>query len=361
MDDRLKFQAKRCLDFWEGQVSNRPLISFWVGSFSIPDLYPFSMSRLPDGTLTADDIVLEIFRDDYQRLYTNNLGTGSDVPWAAFPIMTIPWLEAILGCTIQKSGNNIWAEPLPGTLEQIPTRRIDLGGNAWLEKLLEFTQWLIDFSAGRFPVSAALMRGPSDLLSAMRGSTQMCLDIIDRPDAVKKIMGDLAEFWIKVAQQQIDLIPPFDGGYSFGQIYLWGREKGAWFQDDAVALLSPKHFKQFLFPFEKRIASALPKSGIHLHPRTLFVVDDLLDIADLGVIEVNYEPYGVTLKDMLPYLIKAVRRKRVVLWGDFNEQDLIFLKENLPAQNLCLQMNVGSAEKARSAMALVNSIWGMGN
>ncbi len=86
-----------------------------------------------------------------------------------------------------------------------------------------------------------------------------------------------------------------------------------------------------------------------------------MDIPKLGAIKIKYEPYGVTLSDMLPYLKKVSDKKRLVLWGNFNEQDLIFIKQNLSAKNLCLQMSVDFVQRARSAMELVNSIWNGGN
>ena len=82
-----------------------------------------------------------------------------------------------------------------------------------------------------------------------------------------------------------------------------------------------------------------------------------MDIPKLGAIKINYELNGVTLSDMLPYLKKISDKKRLVLWGNFNEQDLTFIKQNLPAKQLCLQMNVDSAQDSRLAFELVSSIW----
>ena len=353
----ISFNSENCLDFWANKPIQHPLISFWVGTFSIPDLYPNCMKLLPDGPLSAKDIDLELCRMDYESLFEKNLETMSDTPWSAFPLMTIPWVEAILGCPINKNGINIWAESPDENLEQFLSRSIDLDNNAWLQKLLEFTQWLVDLSASRFPVSVSLMRGPSDLLSALRGPSQMCLDFYDSPDLVLKVMEKLTDLWIKIAHRQMALIPPFMEGFGFGQIYLWGLKKCAWFQDDAVALLSPKHYRRFLLPFEETIAASLPASGIHLHPQSLFVVDDLITIPDLDVIEINYEPTGPTLKDLLPCIQKIVAEKCLVLWGDFSEEDLSLLKQNVSTGNLCLQINVDFAQSAQSKLALVKKIW----
>jgi len=357
VEEEVAVNTERSLGFWSGQAADRPLISFWIGSFSIPDLYPLSMSRLPDGQLTANDIDFQLFEEDYISLYETNLDSKADVPWSAFPLMTIPWLEAILGCPIIKKGKNIWAEPLDGGLQGFLSKSLDLNTNPWLDQLLGLNRWLGSLSACRFPVSASLMRGPSDLLSAICTPTRMCLEIVDHPDLVVQALELLTDFWIQVAQQQLENIPPFKGGYSFGQIFLWGQKKGAWFQDDAVALISPRHYRQFLLPCEQKIATALPASGIHLHPGSLFMVDDLVHIPELDVIEINYEPYGVTLEKMLPFLIKVQKSKRLVLWGEFTLDDLAFLNRNLPTENLCLQMNVVHAEAGKQMMKQVCELW----
>lgn len=323
----------------------------------IPDLYPHSMQALPDGFLTPEMLQKEIFEKDFHSLYLKNLANNSDAPWSAFPLMTIPWLEAILGCPIKKKGDNIWAESRDKNLEELLSEPIDIENNPWLEKLLECTHWLVNYSAGRFPVSVSLMRGPSDLLSALRGPAQMCLDFVDYPELMLKLLEKLTNLWIHICWKQLDLIPSFEGGFSFGQIFLWGQNKGAWFQDDALTLISPAYYREFLLPFEKKIAASIPVSGIHLHPRSLFVIDHLVNIPELDVIEINFEPSGPSLKELLPSFIKTLKNKCLVIWGDFSEQDLLFLKDNLPTRRLSLQINSNSAEEARLKILQVKKIW----
>ena len=357
MSGRIPVDRDRCLNFWRGVDTARPLISFWVGTFSITDLYPHSMRSLPDGILDPRQLTFELFDQDYCDLYEKNLASSSDTPWAAFPIMTIPWLEAILGCPIVKKEDNIWADPREISLADFADSPVDLENNIWLEKLLEFTGWLVELSAGRFPVSVSLLRGPSDLLSAVRTPSQMCIDFIDHPDLVLEAMERVTTAWIRAACLQMDLIPSYMDGYSFGQIFLWAPGKCSWFQDDAVALMSPDHYVKFLLPFEKQIASSLPFSGIHLHPRSLFVVDELINIPGLDVIEINYESYGPHLEEMLGTFVKIVSKKRLVVWGEFSDGDLRFLRDNLPSKNLCLQVNVPTAEFARKKSILMNELW----
>ncbi|NIV30391.1 MAG: hypothetical protein GWN58_13115, partial [Anaerolineae bacterium] len=159
---------------------DRPLLSSWVGTFGVVEHYLHGMGSLPNGELRPSDLNFEKFRPDYERLFANHRATGVDVPWAAFPLMTMPWVEAIIGCPIHHRDGNIWAGHWLDTYER--RDEIELRpGNPWLERLLEFTDWLARVSDGRFPVSVSLMRGPLDLLAAIRGSERMCLDLFDYP------------------------------------------------------------------------------------------------------------------------------------------------------------------------------------
>jgi hypothetical protein len=315
------------------------------------------MELLPDGLLKPGDLVMEHFKDDYLNLFAKHKRTNSDVPWAAFPIMTIPWVEAIIGCPIIKKGNNIWAEASMKDHKQAFPDEFDISANGWLDKLLEFSQWLIQIAEGRFPVSVSLMRGPIDLLSALRGPTNMVYDFYDFPNQTAETLGKLTEIWEKIANAQLNLISAFKEGYSFGVIYLWGQEKGGWIQDDAIAFLSPKFYEAYALPNEEKLAACMPLTGMHLHPNSLYVVNNLLAIPTLKVIEVNYEPTGPKLDQLMPVFKKIIEKKKLAIWGDFSNEDLILLLRELPPKNLCLQVMAGTPEEANAKIRKIHEIW----
>jgi hypothetical protein len=270
--------------------------------------------------------------------------------------MTLPWVEAIVGCPVYHRNGNIWAGHWLETYER--RDEIELKpGDAWLERLLEFTDWLVDASDGRFPVSVSLMRGPLDLLSAIRGPERMCLDLFDYPEELDSILNRLTDIWIEVAHAQLARIPAFEGGYNLGLITLWGRRPGGWFQDDAVALWSPKYYRRHLCSCEERLAGCMETTGIHLHPPALFVIEDLVAMADLDVIEVNLEEIGPTLEEMVPYLRRALESKNLVVWGDFTARDFRIMKDHLPTRGLALQVMAETPEGVRALVDEVNRIW----
>jgi len=54
------------------------------------------------------------------------------------------------------------------------------------------------------------MRGPADMCSALRGGTNLALDLYDDPEKVEKVrrlVEPYADVWIEVGQAQLDLAP----------------------------------------------------------------------------------------------------------------------------------------------------------
>ena len=77
----------------------------------------------------------------------------------------------------------MWAKPWLDSYAEIEQMGLPIY-RAWLEKLVGFTQWLVRLSDGRFPVALSLMRGPADLLSAVRGAEKAIYDLYDFPAEV---------------------------------------------------------------------------------------------------------------------------------------------------------------------------------
>ncbi len=345
-----------CDAFWMRQELDRPLLAGWVGSFEVPTLYPNGLAHLPEGRLRPDDIQFETFRTDYENLFEQHSQVRMDVPWAAFPLLPVPWVEAILGCPIYTRGGNFRAEPWLDSYEAILDSGLepDVG---WLQKLLDFVRWLVKLSAGRFPVALSLMRGPADLLAAMRGAERSVYDLYDRPEMLKAILQMITDLWIDVARAQMACIPEFAGGYSFSIINLWGRSPGGWFQDDAIAYWSPSFYRQYARDCEARLSGWSDLTGIHLHSTGLFTVDDLVEMPELDVIEVNLDDVGLRIPQMIPWFQKILEKKRLYIWGALTEEDLTVLRANLPVKGLALQLIAETPERVQALIDRAKEIW----
>lgn len=347
----------RCRAFWQRQPTDRPLLATWVGSYQFSDLFPSGLRMLPEGVLAPEDIETEYFRQDYERLFAQHRAATADVPWAAFPLVVFPWAEAVAGCQIIHREGNIWTEPCIENYEAFEAAGGLRQAAAWRDKLVEFTRWLVALSAGRYPVAISLLRGPVDLLAAMRGAQTSVLDLVDRPESVQGLLDALTEMWIDLAYAQAAEIAPFAGGYGWSIQNLWSEEPGGWFQDDAVAFWSPSLYRRYALPRERRLSQCLPRTGCHLHSGALFTVPELIHFPDLDVIEMNVDVVGKTITQMIPAFQRVLQAGRLYVWGSFSDEDLRVMHDNLSSEGLALQLMADSPEAVNAMIRRVEEIW----
>ena len=305
--------------FYHGEPSDRPLLGFNLG-FYIHQAYPTLAKSLPKGQVMPDDILVDPFLEDCERLYQAHLRLGDDYPFIAAPFIYIPWMEAIMGCPIHASETTLWAEPAVDDWGSWHWRRPSVDSDPWARKLIELMEALVDHSNGRYPVAATLMRGPADLLSAMRGAIRFPLDFYDCPDLVRRAAELCAEVWIEVGKAQLDMVPVSSVGYMAGAHGLrsWAPDKLIWLQEDAMALLSPRLFQDVILPLDRRIASEFPCVAFHLHGSALWAVDDLAGAPELNVIELNYESAQCDVEGTFAGWHAILKRKPLVIWKEFN-------------------------------------------
>lgn len=356
-DDRTPIpDFERCDAFWAREDVDRPLLASWVGSYQMADLYPCGLSELPNGKLDPSDIDFENFRPDYEQLFEVHRQAHADIPWAAFPVMVVPWVEVIVGCSIYHHAGNVWAEPWLDDYQRLVEEGLQLD-RAWLEKLVAFIDWLTNLSDGRFPVALSLMRGPADLLAAMRGAEQSIYDLYDHSEHVDGALQLLTDAWIEVARAQLSRVSTFADGYCLSVQNLWAREQGGWFQDDSVAFWSPTFYRRYARSYEDQLSRCMDVTGVHLHAASLFTVDELIKMPELHVIEVNLDDVGLRIPDMIPRFQQILETKRLMVWGAFTVEDLTLMKENLPARGLALQLMGSTPEAVRNLIREARHVW----
>jgi hypothetical protein len=85
----------------------------------------------------------------------------------------------------------------------------------------------------------------------------------------------------------------------------------------------------------------------HLHPTSFFILDDLLQIEGLQTIEINKDIGGPSIAEMLPEFRNVLREKRLVLWGDLDQDELGLLLAELPYEGLYLHIVAPTIAEAR--------------
>jgi hypothetical protein len=274
--------------FFSREPMDRPLIGSWLFPLFIDEQFPRLAAILPRGRVTPDDIRVEPFLRDVDRLAEAYARLDDDYPFCLGAFYGVPWMEAIMGCPIHFSGESMWAEPCVADWETFSFQPPDLECNRWLQKLLELLDALVSHAGEQYCCSPTLMRGIADMCAAMRGASALPPDLLEFPVYVERLAAICADVWIEVAEAQLARIPASPDGYFVGGgcMRYWAADKGVWLQDDAIELLSPRLYREIFLPHVRRVAGRWP-TAFHLHGTVLWPVDIFLEVDEIDVLQLS--------------------------------------------------------------------------
>lgn len=353
--ERLQQQEK-----WFNRQNERPLLGFFLDA-QYPLHRYYGAKNLPQGQIEPKDIIVEDYLSDYDRLHELSEEAGGDFLWFACPFWGMPWVEAALGCDVfadHQTGSTRAVSPA-GFAENpvIPEFSAE---NPWVAKMLEFIPAIEKHAAGRYGVGVTLMRGISDLLSALYGGEKFILRMYDDPNEVKAVVEKLTDFWIAFGKCLLSHVPRFHGGTGAFFYGVWCPGETIWTQEDAAALLSPDMYEKFIFPNCCRIADAFEHMVIHLHP-SMFIPVEYLVKSPIDVIELHIDKGGPTAEQLYEKHMTVLAQKPLLVWGDITEDDLEFMLKNLPARGLAINMVASSVEQTREIWDKYSKIIKKGN
>jgi hypothetical protein len=321
------------------------LLGFWLGGYYPAEQFPAGTARWRDGqALTPTDVTFAAFAEDYAHLERIHADADDDFFYVGSAYWGIPWMEAILGCPVATTRTNCRAEPCLRT-------HVDLASNPWFRTLTQFTQDLVAFADGRFPVCPPLLRGPGDCASAMLGGTEFVLSLTDEPEQTADLLAHCNRVRSQVVAALHAIVPAWHGTHAAGGYpsKMWCHRTVAYDQDDSAALLSPDLFQRFLLPLHRQSCRMADVNFIHLHSRCLYPVEILLADGCYDVLEVNVDhPGGAS--PTLPELLPALQRIQaagvpLLLWGELTPADGRLLREALSPVGLSLQPIVRRPEQ----------------
>lgn len=150
-----------------------------------------------------------------------------------------------------------------------------------------------------------------------------------------------------IIEEQYRHIKEFHGGYSVGFYHLWAPGRVIWYQEDLSALMSPQHYDKFLRETANNICAGYDYTLTHLHPASFALLDNILSIKGLRVVQINKDVGSLSIKEMLPEFKKVIAsNKRLLIFGDLNEEEVDTLLDNLPAGSLFLNVVAPTVQRA---------------
>ncbi len=340
----------RLRSFWNRTNHDRPVIGFTGGYFPRDSI---RMIRLTGRAVEPDDIQVPEFLADCDTQHAAWQDCTGDLPWCAAPLWGFRWMSAILGQPLHIGEETIWDEPILKDYDHLDRLSYD-PNDKWLCALLELTRRLVEHAAGRYCLGAVLMTGPLASLVGLRGAIEFGYDVSDQPERVALALQAVTETWIRVAQAQFALLPPFHGGYGHPARFVWAPGPLVEFDEDSSFLLSPRLHRNLVLPAHRRLLSQLGCSYLHLHSTQLHTLDSLLELESLAAIELTPD-VGSSISDLIPVIRRVQAHKLVIVHGYLTAEDMIAIIESVPPEGLCV---IGRADEPDQAAQLQEAVMG---
>ena len=346
-------KLNRYRQFWNREPVKRPLIGFTTLTWFPLDEFKVSAAWPKNTELTADMVHPEDFLDDWEELIREGEYMDDDIIRGVSPLQSIFWGCGTLGCRMRILPGNIVAVDQSLPWEEILGMKIDLD-HPWFKTYLEFIDVLVKRSDGRYPVSHSTLCGPLDFVVALRGHEQTVIDMMEEPENAGRLIREMGDAFILFTQEAWKRIPRFQGGYFDAQYRLWSPGSIIRMQEDAIAVMSPSLYQEFIQPVDRKIASTFENPFMHLHATSMIVLDELLAVQEIKALEVNHDVGGPPIEDLIPYLQRIQEHNvPLIVRGEFVTEEIQKLVDALDPAGLYLYMMVADRKASDPFRPLV--------
>lgn len=193
--------------------------------------------------------------------------------------------SAFLGAELKMAEDKTtsWANPFVTDWKTVNIQ-LKENNNTWV-RMLEYIRFAARFSQDKFLIGMLDLHSNMDCISAIRGPENLCMDIIDCPDEVERVLKEVRVLYPYV----------YEGIYKAGDMKSRGtigwapfycEGKFATIQCDFICMISPEKARRFVIPALQEEASYLDHSVYHYDgPGALVHLEDILAIPKIDVIQ----------------------------------------------------------------------------
>jgi 5-methyltetrahydrofolate--homocysteine methyltransferase len=142
--------------------------------------------------------------------------------------------------------NTVWFhpnEPLSiGDLELV----YDASNTYW-QRVLGITRAMVERVGDRVTIGLTDLGGNLDILASLLTADQLLFALVDAPEEVERLAGELTRLWISYHRQLHDIIIEAGRGVT-GWAPLWSPGRSYMLQSDFAYMISPQMFERFVLP-----------------------------------------------------------------------------------------------------------------
>ena len=330
---------QRLSAWWEGDAIDRAAILL------------VTRDRVVD-PIVAPPTLEERWTDIDYFLRRNEAGSsfyyaGESIP-SVFPNLGPGVSAAYMGSSITFEPSTCWFEQIVEDWDEFEYKITP--DNRWWEHTKKMTQAAVDAGEGRYFVAHSDIGGPTDILSLLRGPDKLCIDLLERPEAVVRARIEVTKLWFHVYEKLYEIVNArMEGSCSW--MGIWHPGKTYPLQCDFSCMISPELFQKYVLPELVEQAKFLDRTIYHLDgPGAIKHLDALLAAPEIDGIQWVPGAGEKMAVHWIPMLKKIQKAGKLVLCSAF-AADARTLLEELSPRGLIL--SVGGVETREEADEMI--------
>ncbi len=275
--------------FWNDEEVDRCLL--WTVSYrndsDFSDSHSFTEDFVPNFDIQCEDLFKRWtdfdFLFSYHERYFSNFYYGAE----ALPVFWINLgpgvMAAYLGSKFEFRENTVWFYPILDSLNNFEPE-ID-EKNTWWNLTKDLTEKAAKQGKNGFLTGITDLGGVGDILAHLRGTANLCIDLVENKEIVKEIELKMIDLWIRCYKKLHQIISNNNGLVSHW-LGTWAPGSHYPMQCDFSALISDTMFKEVFLPALQKQAEFLDFPIYHLDgPGAIKHLDSILEIEKIKAIQ----------------------------------------------------------------------------
>lgn len=339
-----KAQQKH-LEYWAGENHDRPLLSVTAPRAGYVRKPVKAPENLADRWMDTE-YVIKNSRENFAATFFG--GEAFPILW---PNLGPDIFGAFLGCDLEFGEDTSWSRHFLEDWDKVEAFKFD-PQNKWWKKIKEMTEAIVQDSMGDYIVGITDLHPGMDGLVSLRGPEEICMDLYDNPEPLKKATFELFDVLKTVTDELYEITTRNQKG-STNWMGVW--HPGKWYvtSTDFICMISKEMFSEFVLPELIKELEYLDASIFHLDgPGALKHLDALLELPRLNGIQWVYGAGQPTACHWIPVL-KKIQDAGKLIHVQIIPEDLDALLENLKPEGVMYSVGCRSEEDAKELIKKV--------
>jgi hypothetical protein len=251
---------------------------------------------------------------------------------------------AFYGLELQFGEATSWSEPIVHDWDDVDSLKLDVD-NIYFKRIEELTRYALERCEGRYLIGYTDLHPGIDCAAAWRGMDQLCLDMVDSPEQVKRLaeraiadFGAVYDHFDAMLKAHRQPSSSWMGIPSFGRMHIPSC--------DFAALISPRYFEEYALPILEREVQSMTHNIFHLDGKGVARhLDAILSVPEVHAIQwVQGVGDDQPIMQWLPF-IKEIQARGVPVIVDLNKGELDEFMAAMDPQGLFLWVATESEEE----------------